>query len=384
MNHLARLLCAVIWKAKAVPKAEEIDEVAEAIFNTETEEIDIDAFLSDSPAPKMGGTEEISLEDFMSDSDFSEASEFKEFMTSSSAPEKSDILNDPPIEMSLTFDDSFVLEANDNSDTSAEAEIPIDDFVSDIVTTGEETFDNFDDIFDNITDMNAPEIPDIPDEQPKVETDVSFDEVSEFDDLLNSFEDSSNKGSTEIPDVVPASKTTKKVDFDIQVNLDESEIKHETIETTDDSEEDVAVSLFTDKGSSALAAGAAAMAAAAPSFSMADIDDSITFVDETPDAPASSLIDDLSFEGVEIVDISDKPTENNPIDAEPIQNEAAEVVQPTPQPAAFAEESDGFDFPEIDDELFEKAVAVGACVIEVNVNLSCALILRPSFKICPK
>ena len=115
----------------------------------------------------MGGTEEISLEDFMSDSDFSDASEFKDFI-SSTTTEKSDILNDPPIDMSLSFDDSFVLETKANPEDDIETDIPVtQDFLSDIVTTGEETFDNFDDIFDNITDMNTPAEPEIKQEEIK-------------------------------------------------------------------------------------------------------------------------------------------------------------------------------------------------------------------------
>ncbi|MCR4939697.1 MAG: hypothetical protein K5930_06260 [Treponemataceae bacterium] len=371
-----------------VPKAEEIDEVAEAIFNNETEEIDIDSFLNDSPPPKMGGTEEISLEDFMSDSDFSDVSEFQDFI-SSTTTEKSDILDDPPIEMSLSFDDSFVLETESKAEDDIETDIPItEDFISDIVTTSEEGFDNFDDIFENITDMNAPQEPE-PQVEEKHDTSVTYDEVSEFDDLLSSFEDSAV--STEIPVVTQPSKTNKKVDFDIQVNLDESEIKQEVIETPSDSEEDIAVSLYTDSEYKKTAISSGSVSSQASSFSMADIDDSISFVDETTDSPASSLIDDLSFAGIEVVDITENPTGSietketkeeatSENDADVIADEERKTKKETEEASDTIiiedekerdkealnddnfspsfDDSNSFDFPEINDELFEKAMSV--------------------------
>ena len=124
-----------------------------------SEEIDFEAFMSDSPSPSSGGsssggTEEISLDDFGIDFSNSESISLDDFITPTE--EKSDIIGDDPIDIQLSFDDSYVLSTAANPAEDFDTE-----FGEGFLPTGDETLDNFDDIFDSISDISEP----VPEEQ---------------------------------------------------------------------------------------------------------------------------------------------------------------------------------------------------------------------------
>lgn len=217
----------------AAPETEEVsidDFLSDA--GSGTEDVDLDAFLGDSgfadaasPSPS-NTTEEVSLDDFGVDFGGVDMAAIDAF-AASSKQEKSDIENAPAIEMELVFDDEFVLEtkANPEDDIDFDFEALMAGESVDIpvpAATGDETLDNFDDIFDNIVDEGAPAAaaetssdgiefdpsaieevsfdefglgtgdspaPSASSEEKVAEQQIVYDEVSEFDDLLSSFSD---------------------------------------------------------------------------------------------------------------------------------------------------------------------------------------------------
>ena len=279
-----------------------------------TEEIDLSSFMSDfeasiptpTPKPSSGGTEEVSLDDFGIDFSNSEFVSLDDFITPTE--EKNDIIGDEPLDIQLTFDDNYALSTGANPLDEMETE-----FTEGFLPTGDDILDNFDDIFENVTDIAEPEI--------KVEETVSdfttsetveFDSVSEFDDLLASLSETSESSEN----IVEKQKeNTETYQYDISVNLEEDEIIQDSTPEIDDNEEDFNVSLFSDEEFDNITSTQSANKIQGENtvevspmtnnndsfFSIDDLDDSISFVDETP----------MDIDGIPVIDetpISDSPS----------------------------------------------------------------------------
>ena len=149
----------------------------EFLLDNEEEEISIDEFLNDS--------DEIDLEDFLD----------------APAQEKSDIQDEAPMEMNLTFDDDFAV------DTAADPVNQVEETI--------DSFDDFDEMFDNIVDEAEVQIEEAMPEQPVEEQQsvIQFDEVTDFDDLLVELSDTKATGN----------KYNPPKDFVMEVTMDEEE-----------------------------------------------------------------------------------------------------------------------------------------------------------------
>ena len=282
-----------------------------------TEEIDLSSFMSDfeasiptpTPKPSSGGTEEVSLDDFGIDFSNSEFVSLDDFITPTE--EKNDIIGDEPLDIQLTFDDNYALSTGANPLDEMETE-----FTEGFLPTGDDVLDNFDDIFDNVTDISEPEI--------KVEETVSdfttsetveFDSVSEFDDLLASLSETSESSEN----IVEKQKeNTETYQYDISVNLEEDEIIQDSTPEIDDNEEDFNVSLFSDEEFDNITSTQSANKIQGENtvevspmtnnndsfFSIDDLDDSISFVDETP----------MDIDGIPVID--ETPNSDSPSNIE--------------------------------------------------------------------
>ena len=282
-----------------------------------TEEIDLSSFMSDfeasiptpTPKPSSGGTEEVSLDDFGIDFSNSEFVSLDDFITPTE--EKNDIIGDEPLDIQLTFDDNYALSTGANPLDEMETE-----FSEGFLPTGDDILDNFDDIFENVTDISEPEI--------KVEETVSdfttsetveFDSVSEFDDLLASLSDTSESSEN----IVEKQKeNTETYQYDISVNLEEDEIIQDSTPEIDDNEEDFNVSLFSDEEFDNITSTQSANKIQGENtvevspmtnnndsfFSIDDLDDSISFVDETP----------MDIDGIPVID--ETPNSDSPSNIE--------------------------------------------------------------------
>ncbi|MBO5400693.1 MAG: hypothetical protein J6A14_02520, partial [Spirochaetaceae bacterium] len=278
-----------------------------------TEEIDLSSFMSDfeasiptpTPKPSSGGTEEVSLDDFGIDFSNSEFVSLDDFITPTE--EKNDIIGDEPLDIQLTFDDNYALSTGANPLDEMETE-----FSEGFLPTGDDILDNFDDIFENVTDISEPEI--------KVEETVSdfttsetveFDSVSEFDDLLASLSETSESSEN----IVEKQKeNTETYQYDISVNLEEDEIIQDSTPEIDDNEEDFNVSLFSDEEFDNITSAQSANKIQGENtvevspmtnnndsfFSIDDLDDSISFVDETP----------MDIDGIPVID--ETPNSDSP------------------------------------------------------------------------
>ena len=282
-----------------------------------TEEIDLSSFMSDfeasiptpTPKPSSGGTEEVSLDDFGIDFSNSEFVSLDDFITPTE--EKNDIIGDEPLDIQLTFDDNYALSTGANPLDEMETE-----FTEGFLPTGDDILDNFDDIFENVTDISEPEI--------KVEETVSdfttsetveFDSVSEFDDLLASLSETSESSEN----IVEKQKeNTETYQYDISVNLEEDEIIQDSTPEIDDNEEDFNVSLFSDEEFDNITSTQSANKIQGENtvevspmtnnndsfFSIDDLDDSISFVDETP----------MDIDGIPVID--ETPNSDSPSNIE--------------------------------------------------------------------
>ena len=282
-----------------------------------TEEIDLSSFMSDfeasiptpTPKPSSGGTEEVSLDDFGIDFSNSEFVSLDDFITPTE--EKNDIIGDEPLDIQLTFDDNYALSTGANPLDEMETE-----FTEGFLPTGDDILDNFDDIFENVTDISEPEI--------KVEETVSdfttsetveFDSVSEFDDLLASLSETSESSEN----IVEKKKeNTETYQYDISVNLEEDEIIQDSTPEIDDNEEDFNVSLFSDEEFDNITSAQSANKIQGENtvevspmtnnndsfFSIDDLDDSISFVDETP----------MDIDGIPVID--ETPNSDSPSNIE--------------------------------------------------------------------
>ena len=282
-----------------------------------TEEIDLSSFMSDfeasiptpTPKPSSGGTEEVSLDDFGIDFSNSEFVSLDDFITPTE--EKNDIIGDEPLDIQLTFDDNYALSTGANPLDEMETE-----FTEGFLPTGDDILDNFDDIFENVTDISEPEI--------KVEETVSdfttsetveFDSVSEFDDLLASLSETSESSEN----IVEKQKeNTETYQYDISVNLEEDEIIQDSTPEIDDNEEDFNVPLFSDEEFDNITSTQSANKIQGENtvevspmtnnndsfFSIDDLDDSISFVDETP----------MDIDGIPVID--ETPNSDSPSNIE--------------------------------------------------------------------
>lgn len=162
-----------------------IDGKTEEIqLDNEAEEISIDEFLNDS--------DEISLEEFMD--------------VPVQEQEKSDIQDEIPMDMELTFDDDFAV------DTMAD---PVNQVEEAMVS---DSLDNFDEMFDNIVDeaeiQTEEQETTIPEPQAeKPAQNLEFDEVNDFDDFLCELSDSKDEEN----------KYEPPKDYVMEVTMDEDE-----------------------------------------------------------------------------------------------------------------------------------------------------------------
>lgn len=198
-------------------------------------EIDLDAFMDDSTPSSESGITSSSTIESVDISDFGdgeidlsafmdgESLDVDSFLGTETKEEKNDIIDDQPIAMDLTFDDDF------SDDTIADPSENIDAFDPDAILdnifteTSSDSFDNFDDMFDNIVDESSNSEPIINENtNSKIEiSDVEFDTVSDFDDLLSSFDsDAPSVETTEIKTEPPKQESR---DIDITVTMDDEE-----------------------------------------------------------------------------------------------------------------------------------------------------------------
>ena len=154
------------------------------------EEINIDDFLNDdevSPDEFLTESGEISLDEFMD----------------TPSTEKNDILDEAPMDMNLSFDDDYAVKTATDPVNQMEDSFTI------------EEIDDFDEMFDNIVDESQPQVEneqavEEPEERP-VTTEMTFDEVNDFDDFLSEFaEPKSSSKAYEPPK-----------EFDLTVTMDE-------------------------------------------------------------------------------------------------------------------------------------------------------------------
>ena len=242
-------------------------------------EISLDSFFSSTPnssettdaASFEDG--EISLDSFFDDIG-SEGISIDDFMPSE-GKNKNDIIDDPPIDIELSFDDSFSLvPKNDKSDQSdgfsdgfdldnifdnivdeTEGESsPIPDFTSStessnipdieaFMSTNEMTsFDSIDSI-ENIEDNSVEQETK---QEETTESSIAFDEVTEFDDLLGDIENQTASSADVAPD--SEAKQNKIIDYDITVSADDDDIQEiQSIQTeTDDDDNEDDISLYMD------------------------------------------------------------------------------------------------------------------------------------------
>ena len=215
-----------------------------------------DSFVPPEPPEKDGSseTEELSLDDFLSDSGEIDVSD--EFGLSSgdssdvtddflsdlnaefggSSESKSDLMDEEPIDIDLEFDDKFAAEVQTDASENIEDESNFDEFFSD---SGESSSveDNFDDMFAAIQDESAPNSNAA---APSVDSLAEFDEVTEFDDFL-----SSDSGPDIETEKAHSNKINKQIDYDITVSQDDvNKTKQTTVEVSDDYETAESIPLY--------------------------------------------------------------------------------------------------------------------------------------------
>ncbi|MBO7486152.1 MAG: hypothetical protein J6T84_08855 [Spirochaetaceae bacterium] len=253
------------------------DEAQEIDFSNE-EEIDLGDFLSDSSTEDVTAQSEVPVSDFMSGGDEDVTAQFdvpvsdfmtggdedvtaqfdvpvsdfmvsggeditddflselnSEFSGSPSKEDKTEYMYDAPVDIELTFDDSFVDEIKTESyehvidETNAFADVTITD------ANGVE--DNFDDFFNSPSQIQTPAA------ETKTQETASFDVVNEFDDFLTS-----DAQEAPLSDIVGGErKITKIVDYNITVKEDDSASAQPlaTEDTNSDLDVNESIPLFT-------------------------------------------------------------------------------------------------------------------------------------------
>lgn len=199
--------------------------------------IDMDDFFSSD-----SGDGEVDLSSLFGDG---ESIDFDDFMGGGGKKKEPEIIDEPPLNIELEFDDNFVLETK--ADPVSQVEF--------IGLDGESGEMSFDDLFDSIQDEGAafpsdfgdsdtPKIPEVDIsafageditsafmsdtpttvvEETKSSTEPAYDDASEFDDLLSSLDDATPL--TETPEEAKSKKLIQ--DYDITVTMDEEDLSEE-------------------------------------------------------------------------------------------------------------------------------------------------------------
>lgn len=205
--------------------------------------IDMDDFFSSD-----SGDGEVDLSSLFGDG---ESIDFDDFMGGGGKKKEPEIIDEPPLNIELEFDDNFVLETK--ADPVSQVEF--------IGLDGESGEMSFDDLFDSIQDEGAafpsdfgdsdtPKIPEVDIsafageditsafmsdtpttvvEETKSSTEPAYDDASEFDDLLSSLDDATPL--TETPEEAKSKKLIQ--DYDITVTMDEEDLSEEDEEEED-------------------------------------------------------------------------------------------------------------------------------------------------------
>lgn len=217
--------------------------------------IDMDDFFSSD-----SGDGEVDLSSLFGDE---ESIDFDDFMGGGGKKKEPEIIDEPPLNIELEFDDNFVLETK--ADPVSQVEF--------IGLDGESGEMSFDDLFDNIQDEGAafpsdfgdsdtPKIPEVDIsafageditsafmsdtsttvvEETKSSTETTYDDASEFDDLLSSLDDATPL--TETPEEAKSKKLIQ--DYDITVTMDEEDLSEEEEEedgeTSNDDLDDISL-----------------------------------------------------------------------------------------------------------------------------------------------
>lgn len=217
--------------------------------------IDMDDFFSSD-----SGDGEVDLSSLFGDG---ESIDFDDFMGGGGKKKEPEIIDEPPLNIELEFDDNFVLETK--ADPVSQVEF--------IGLDGESGEMSFDDLFDNIQDEGAafpsdfevsdtPKIPEVDIsafageditsafmsdtpttvvEETKSSTETTYDDASEFDDLLSSLDDATPL--TETPEEAKSKKLIQ--DYDITVTMDEEDLSEEEEEedgeTSNDDLDDISL-----------------------------------------------------------------------------------------------------------------------------------------------
>lgn len=217
--------------------------------------IDMDDFFSSD-----SGDGEVDLSSLFGDG---ESIDFDDFMGGGGKKKEPEIIDEPPLNIELEFDDNFVLETK--ADPVSQVEF--------IGLDGESGEMSFDDLFDSIQDEGAafpsdfgdsdtPKIPEVDIsafageditsafmsdtpttvvEETKSSTETAYDDASEFDDLLSSLDDATPL--TETPEEAKSKKLIQ--DYDITVTMDEEDLsedeEEEEGETSNDDLDDISL-----------------------------------------------------------------------------------------------------------------------------------------------
>lgn len=217
--------------------------------------IDMDDFFSSD-----SGDGEVDLSSLFGDG---ESIDFDDFMGGGGKKKEPEIIDEPPLNIELEFDDNFVLETK--ADPVSQVEF--------IGLDGESGEMSFDDLFDSIQDEGAafpsdfgdsdtPKIPEVDIsafageditsafmsdtpttvvEETKSSTETAYDDASEFDDLLSSLDDATPL--TETPEEAKSKKLIQ--DYDITVTMDEEDLSEEEEEedgeTSNDDLDDISL-----------------------------------------------------------------------------------------------------------------------------------------------
>lgn len=217
--------------------------------------IDMDDFFSSD-----SGDGEVDLSSLFGDG---ESIDFDDFMGGGGKKKEPEIIDEPPLNIELEFDDNFVLETK--ADPVSQVEF--------IGLDGESGEMSFDDLFDSIQDEGAafpsdfgdsdtPKIPEVDIsafageditsafmsdtpttvvEETKSSTEPAYDDASEFDDLLSSLDDATPL--TETPEEAKSKKLIQ--DYDITVTMDEEDLSEEEEEedgeTSNDDLDDISL-----------------------------------------------------------------------------------------------------------------------------------------------
>lgn len=185
-----------------------------------------DTLPSDTPT-----SDEVDVSDFLTE-DFSENTESISLDSFIEKEEKDATVFEEsnPLDINLSFDDDFSLKSQ--ADPSEHVESEGFDTVSFETEETAPASDDFDSMFDSITDEATPEKAEI-NASALTSAPVSFDEVTEFDDILSEIDSSEEPAAPESAVQPTAEKTeAKEVTYNLRVIADDD--IDETTETTEE------------------------------------------------------------------------------------------------------------------------------------------------------